>query len=83
MLKPFPEEVLEPTEQIIASRSHHHDNLTLRLIHCSELDVFRIQVYRHNDRSSHDLWGVWLVGEGDDRAEIQLAAIRKFNLISL
>lgn len=83
MIKPLPKEQIGFHENIIATRSFHFGNLVLRLIHDHNLDMFRIQAFRINDSSSHDLWGIWFVGDGEDRAEIQLEATRKFNSIAL
>lgn len=83
MLQPFENEKIQPQEQIIARRSFQCDNLSLHLIHDTHFDLFRIQVFRHNDQSTHDLWGCWFVGDDDSRGDIQLAATQKFRSIQL
>lgn len=83
MIQPLPNEVISDSEEIIATRTFHLGNLVLRLIVDHDMKLFRIQAYRVNDRTSHDLWGVWLIGDDEDRADIQLQATRKFTSIQL
>lgn len=50
---------IEDGEVVLASRAMHHNNLDLRLIHDARMDYWRIDVLRRNDRSTHDMWGIF------------------------
>lgn len=47
----------------------HHQNLVLQLLWDPRTRCYVINVHRLNDRSDHDMWGLWL----DDQYEQALA----------
>jgi hypothetical protein len=68
----------EPNCRVIQAKLFHHNNLVLQLLHDTHFNVYRINVYRINDRSNSDLWGIW---DADDDGLTHATA--KFNKVRL
>lgn len=62
--------------QIMMQRPYHHGNLLLQLIWDPRLEIYSINIHRVNDRTDHDLWGIWV-------QEDHALAVAKFQSISL
>lgn len=46
--------------KIIETKKFHHGNLILMIILDEILDIYSIEIYRDNDRSTHNLWGCFM-----------------------
>lgn len=62
------------SQVIILTKSFHHNNLILQLIHDTHLDIYTINIHRDNDNSDHDIFGMFVT---------KAAAISKFETIRL
>ena len=49
----------EPNCRIVHAKLFHHNNLVLQLLFDHHFNMYRINVYRLNDQSNTDLWGVY------------------------
>lgn len=48
-----------PNIQIIAQKSFHNNNLTLQLEYLIDMDIYHINIHRHNNLDNISLFGIF------------------------